>query len=93
MQAAPAVRDALGHLGLEIRVGLHTGECEVTGADVADIAVHIASRIQALAAPGEILLSGTVRDLVTGSGLRFADRGRQGLKGIEGAWPIFALDE
>jgi class 3 adenylate cyclase len=72
---------------LEVRTGLHTGECEVTGADVAGIAVHIASRIEGLAGPGDILVSSTVRDLVTGSGLRFID-----LKGIEGDWQLFALD-
>ena len=92
VQAARAIRDGVGRLGLEVRVGLHTGECEVTGADVAGIAVHIASRIQGLASPGEVLVSGTVRDLVTGSGLRFADRGRHELKGIEGDWPVYALD-
>lgn len=61
--------------------------------DVAGIAVHIAARVQCLAAPGEILVSSTVRDLVTGSGLRFEDRGRQPLKGIEGDWSIFAVAE
>jgi uncharacterized protein (TIGR00369 family) len=91
VQAARAIRDGLERLGLRIRAGLHTGECEVTGDDIAGIAVHIASRVQGLAAPGEILVSGTVRDLVTGSGLRFEDRGRQPLKGIEGDWPILAL--
>jgi class 3 adenylate cyclase len=92
VQAARAIRDGVRRLGLEVRVGLHTGECEVSGADVAGIAVHIASRIQTLAGPGEILVSGTVRDLVTGSGLRFADRGRHQLKGIEGDWPVFAVE-
>jgi class 3 adenylate cyclase len=92
VQCARAVRDALRRLGLEVRAGLHTGECEFDGTDVAGIAVHIASRIEARAAPGEILVSGTVRDLVTGSGLRFSDRGRHPLKGIEGDWPVYALD-
>ena len=93
VQAARAIRDAVGRLGLQIRAGLHTGECEVSDTDVVGIAVHIASRVQCLAAPGEILVSGTVRDLVTGSGLRFEDRGRQPLKGIEGDWSIFAVAE
>jgi uncharacterized protein (TIGR00369 family) len=91
VQAARAIRDGVRHLGLEIRAGLHTGECEISGPDVAGIAVHIASRVQHLADPGEILVSGTVRDLVTGSGLRFEERGRHKLKGIEGDWQIFAL--
>jgi class 3 adenylate cyclase len=92
VQCARAIRDGVRHLGLEVRVGLHTGECEICGADVAGIAVHIASRIQGLAGPGEILVSGTVHDLVTGSGLRFSDHGRHELKGIEGSWPLFAVD-
>lgn len=86
-----AIRDGVHRLGLEVRVGLHTGECEVSGADVAGIAVHIASRIQGLADAGEILASGTVRDLVAGSGLRFTDRGRHQLKGVEGDWQLFAI--
>lgn len=92
VQCARAIRDGVRHLGLQIRAGLHTGECEISGADVAGIAVHIASRIQGLAVPSEILVSGTVHDLVTGSGLRFADRGKHQLKGIEGDWPLFAVD-
>jgi uncharacterized protein (TIGR00369 family) len=91
VQCARAIRDGVGRLGLGVRVGIHTGECELSGADVAGIAVHIASRIQCLAAPGEILVSGTVRDLVAGSGLPFEDRGRHVLKGIEGEWPAFAV--
>jgi len=79
-------------LGLEVRVGIHTGECEVSTGDVAGIAVHIASRVQALADPGDILLSGTVHDLVAGSGLRFIDRSRHQLKGVDGEWRIFAVD-
>jgi uncharacterized protein (TIGR00369 family) len=92
VQGARAIRDALHRLGFQIRIGLHTGECEIAGADVAGIAVHLASRIEGLAGPGEILVSGTVRHLVTGSGLRFADRGRHRLKGIEGEWPLYALE-
>jgi len=91
LQCARAIRDGVGRLGLAVRAGLHTGECEVSGADVAGIAVHIASRVQSLAGPGEILVSGTVRDLVAGSGLPFEDRGRHALKGIEGDWPLFAV--
>jgi uncharacterized protein (TIGR00369 family) len=91
VQAARAIRDGVQALGLEIRVGLHTGECEVSKTDVAGIAVHIASRVQAMADPGDILLSGTVHDLVTGSGLPFTDRGRHALKGVQGEWQIYAL--
>jgi class 3 adenylate cyclase len=64
----------------------------MAGADLAGIAVHIASRVESLAEPGEILVSGTVHDLVAGSGLRFEDRGRHHLTGIEGDWPVFAVD-
>ena len=92
VQAARAIRESVRALGLEIRVGIHTGECEVSVDDVGGIAVHIASRILALADPGDVLLSGTVRDLVTGSGLTFVDRGRHPLKGVEGEWQICALD-
>jgi len=91
IQAARAIRDGVRSLGLEIRVGIHTGECEVSRNDVAGIAVHIASRVQAMADPGDILLSGTVHDLVTGSGLPFTDRGRHALKGVQGEWQIYAL--
>jgi uncharacterized protein (TIGR00369 family) len=91
LQCARAIRDGVGRLGLTVRAGLHTGECEVSGTDVAGIAVHIASRVQSLAAAGEILVSGTVRDLVAGSALPFESRGRHSLKGIEGEWPLFAV--
>jgi class 3 adenylate cyclase len=91
IHAARAIRDSVQSLGLEIRVGLHTGECEVSKTDVAGIAVHIASRVQAMAEPGDILLSGTVHDLVTGSGLPFTERGRHALKGVQGEWQIYAL--
>jgi len=92
VQCARAIRDGVRRFGLEVRAGLHTGECEVSGGDVAGIAVHAAARIQGVAGPGEILVSATVHDLVAGSGLRFADRGRHPLKGIEGDWPLFAVD-
>ena len=92
VHCARAIRDGVRHLGLEVRAGLHTGECEISGTDVAGIAIHIASRVQGLAGPSEILVSNTVRDLVTGSGLRFTDRGRHQLKGIEGDWPVYAVD-
>jgi class 3 adenylate cyclase len=77
-------------LGLEVRVGLHTGEVELIGDDVSGIAVHIAARVGAVAAPGEVLASSTIRDLVAGSGIRFVDRGAQQLPGIADEWRLFA---
>lgn len=74
-------------------IGVHTGECEAVGSDLAGIAVHVASRLESAAEPGEILVSETVRDLVAGSGLRFTDRGRHQLQGIEGERSLFALEE
>jgi class 3 adenylate cyclase len=92
VQCACAVADALQPLGLAIRAGLHTGECEVMGAKVGGIAVHIGARVAALASAGEVLVSSTVKDLVAGSGLRFADRGIRPLKGVPGEWHIFAVE-
>jgi len=86
-----AVRDALQPLGVEIRAGLHTGECEVRGDDVGGIAVHIGARVSALAGGGEVLVSGTLRDLVVGSGLTFEDRGARELKGVPGEWRLYAV--
>jgi class 3 adenylate cyclase len=92
VQCACAVADAVQPLGLVIRAGLHTGECEVMGAKVGGIAVHIGARVAALADAGEVLVSSTVKDLVAGSGLRFADRGIKPLKGVPGEWHIFAVE-
>lgn len=92
VECARAIRDGVRALGIEIRAGIHTGECELLGADVGGIAVHIAARVQAAAQPSEVLVTGTVVDLAQGSGLRFADRGEQVLKGVEGARHLFALD-
>jgi class 3 adenylate cyclase len=78
-------------LGLQIRAGVHSGECEVAGGTLAGMAVHIAARIQAAAAPGETLVSSTVKALVVGSALRFADRGEQSLKGVPEAWRLYAV--
>lgn len=88
---AATLRESLGAIGLEIRAGLHAGEVEFRRNDVAGIGVHIASRVMAAAGPSEILVSRTVRDLVTGADIRFADRGTHQLKGIEGGWQLFAL--
>ena len=75
-----------------MRAGVHTGECERRGDDLAGLTVHIAARVAALAASGEVLVSRTVRDLVGGSDLRFADRGEHELKGVPESWQLFALD-
>ena len=89
VRCAGAIRDAVRSLGLEVRCGLHTGECEIVGADLAGIAVHIGARVAALAAPGEVLVSQTVRDLVAGSGLTFEARGAHMLKGVPSEWHLF----
>ena len=91
LQCARGVRDALRRLGLEVRAGVHTGECEVSRDDVSGIAVHAAARVMGAAGPGDILVSSTVKELVAGSGLRFSDRGRHQLKGIDGEWQLYAL--
>jgi class 3 adenylate cyclase len=91
VQAASAIRDSLGGLELEIRAGLHTGECEVSDDKIAGIAVSIGARISSLAAPGEVLVSSTVKDLVAGSGLEFEDRGEHQLKGVPESWRLFAV--
>jgi class 3 adenylate cyclase len=93
LRCALAITRAARELGLEVRVGMHTGECELIGADVAGMAVHIASRISALAAPGEVLVSGTVFGTVVGGPFGFEDRGMHELKGVSGRWPLFALGE
>ena len=91
VRCACAVVDALRPLGLQIRAGVHTGECEVMGDKVGGIAVHIGARIAARAAAGEVLVSSMVKDLVSGSGLSFVDRGQQSLKGVPGQWHLFAV--
>jgi class 3 adenylate cyclase len=92
IRSACAVRDAVRPLGLRIRAGLHTGECELRGGDLAGIAVHIGSRVAAAAGPDEIFVSSTVKDLVAGASLRFADRGTRELKGVPGEWRLYAVD-
>jgi class 3 adenylate cyclase len=87
-----AITDAARSLGLEVRVGLHSGEVELMDGDVGGIAVHIAARIGALADGGEVLVSSTVKDLVAGSGIRFEDRGMRRLKGISDEWRLFAAE-
>jgi class 3 adenylate cyclase len=92
VHCAAGILDAVSSLGLSVRAGLHTGECELVGNDVAGIAVHIGARVMAHAEPGEVLASSTVKDLVVGSGLRFADRGLHALKGVPDQWRIYALE-
>jgi class 3 adenylate cyclase len=91
IRCAVAISDDMSDLGLEIRAGIHTGECELLDGKVAGIAVSIGARVAAQARSGEVLVSQTVRDLVTGSGLTFADRGPHELKGVPGEWRLYAL--
>jgi class 3 adenylate cyclase/pimeloyl-ACP methyl ester carboxylesterase len=91
IRCAMAIRDAVRSLGIEVRAGLHTGECEVRGDDIGGIAVHIGARVSALAGPNDVLVSSTLRDLVIGSGLEFEERGAHNLKGVPGQWHLFAV--
>ena len=91
VNCAQAIGDAAGQLGLGVRAGVHTGEVELRGADIAGMAVHIAARVAALAGPGEVLVSRTVIDLIVGSGIEFADRGEHELKGVPGSWHLYAV--
>jgi class 3 adenylate cyclase len=92
IHCAKAIVEATGELGIKLRVGLHTGECEVRGDRLGGLAVHIAARVGALATSGEVLVSGTVKDLVVGSGIEFTDRGEHELKGVPGSWKLFAVE-
>ena len=89
---ACAMRDAAAQLGIELRVGIHTGEVEKRGDDLAGLAVHIAARVEAQAEAGQVLVSRTVVDLVAGSGIDFADRGERVMKGVPGAWRLFSVE-
>ena len=90
-RCARAIGDATRSLNIDLRMGLHTGECEVRGNDLSGLAVHIAARIGAIAVPGEVFVSGMVKDLVMGSGIDFSERGEHELKGVPGLWPLFAV--
>ena len=90
VRCALAIRDAVRELDLDIRAGVHIGECEVIGPKIGGIAVHTGARICTLAGPGEVLVSATLKDLVAGSGLRFEPRGMHHLKGIDGEWSLFS---
>jgi class 3 adenylate cyclase len=92
IHCAAGVRGALGSQGLQIRAGVHTGEVELLGDDVGGIAVHVAARIMGLAGPGELLASGVLPPLVLGSGIEFSDRGSHELKGLDGVWPVVAVE-
>ncbi|HEX3906459.1 MAG TPA: AAA family ATPase [Mycobacteriales bacterium] len=91
IRCAEAVRDALAQIDVTIRAGVHTGECRQTGEKLTGIAVHIASRVASSAGAGQVLVSGTVRELVTGSGFRFDDQGEHEFKGVPGSWRIYSV--
>ena len=91
IRCATAMRDMVQALGIQVRVGVHAGEIEVRGADIAGIAVHIGARVVAAAAPNEVLVSGAVPPLVVGSGIEFDDRGEYELKGVPGSWRLFSV--
>jgi class 3 adenylate cyclase len=91
IRCARSIREKIRPPGLQVRTGLHTGECELFDGDIGGIAVHIAARVAAVAEPDEVLVSSTVRDLVAGSGLQFADRGAHNLKGMPGDWRLFVV--
>jgi class 3 adenylate cyclase len=93
LRCSLAITAAARALGIEVRVGIHTGECELIGEDVGGMAVHIASRVSGLAQSGEVLVSGTVFGTVVGGPFSFEDRGFHELKGVPGRWPLFALAE
>jgi class 3 adenylate cyclase len=82
---------AVPQLGLDVRAGLHAGECELIDSKMGGLAVHIGARVAATAAPGQVLVSSTVKDLVAGSGISFEDRGEHELKGVPGTWSLYAV--
>jgi class 3 adenylate cyclase len=90
IRCAHAITEATHNLGLDVRIGVHTGECEIRGDDLGGLAVHIAARVAATADADEVLVSSTVKDLVAGSGITFEDRGEHDLKGVPGAWRLYA---
>jgi class 3 adenylate cyclase len=93
IHCAWTIREAVPDLGLEVRAGLHTGECELVDGKVGGIAVHIGARVARQAGPGEVLVSQTVKDLVAGSGIAFSERGAAELKGVPGEWRLFAVEQ
>jgi class 3 adenylate cyclase len=93
IRCAMAIVASVRSLGIEIRAGIHTGECELVEAGLAGIAVHIAARVAASAGPGEVVVSSTVKDLVAGSGVSFSDIGTHWLKGVPEDWHLYRVDE
>jgi class 3 adenylate cyclase len=91
IRCARHIIEAAAAIGIDVRAGLHTGECEVRGDDLGGLAVHIAARVTSLAALGEVLISNTVKDLVVGAGIEFDDRGEHDLKGVPGTWRLYAV--
>jgi class 3 adenylate cyclase len=91
IRCGQAIINSTDALGIDLRMGLHTGECEVRGEDLGGLAVHIAARVAALAKPSEVLVSGTVKDLVVGSGIEFVDRGEHTLRGVPGSWKLYEV--
>ena len=92
LEASREIASNAPRLDLHVRAGLHAGEIETTGDDIAGLAVHVAARVSALAGPDEVLVSSTVRDLVVGSGVAFSDRGSRVLKGVPGRWRLYAAE-
>ena len=93
MRCAEALNEGVAELDIQLRTGIHTGECEKIGEDLGGLAVHIGARVGALAGPGEIVVSSTVKELVVGSNMQFSDRGEHELKGVPGSWRLYALGE
>ena len=93
MRCAEALNEGASELAIQLRSGVHTGECEAIGEDLGGLAVHIGARVGALAGPGEIVVSNTVKELVVGSDMQFTDRGEHELKGVPGIWHLYALGE
>jgi len=91
VRCAASIRERVHALGLQVRTGLHAGECELAGDKVVGIAVHIGARVAAAANPDEVVVSSTVRDLVAGSGLKFSDRGMHDFKGVPDQWHLYAV--
>ena len=91
IRCATAITSSVRGLGIEVRAGLHTGECELIADKIGGMAVNIGARVAAMAGPGEVLVSHTVKDLVAGSGLRFEERGEHELKGVPGSWRLYAV--
>ena len=93
IRCAEVLREGVTELGIELRAGVHTGECEAIGDDLGGLAIHIGARVGALAGPSEVLVSNTVKELVVGSGMQFTDRGEHELKGVPGSWRVYALGD